>query len=173
MTQMMPYNRYLAFWLAITTLSLTSCTMPPAETAQPPTTEAIALKSSSPAKPLTKPTKVKTVTINAYKLDSRCTQQMAELITVSPQQPIQDAIAKVIELGSNSDFSLAGFRVNVKSNVATVDLRVAPRSKRQLQSLSTCERMAILGSIRKTLISNRQWKIKTVKFTDRGKTLVL
>jgi hypothetical protein len=176
LTQMMPYTRYLLSLLTLTTLSLASCSTPLAQTAPVPSPEPIAVKSpASPrppsAKPRAKP--AKTVTVNAYKLDGRCTQQIAEPVTVSAQQPIQGAIAKAIELGSNSDFSLSGFRVNVKSGLATVDLRVAPNSKRRLQSLSVCERMALLGSVRRTLMGNAQWKIKTVKFTDRGKALVL
>ncbi len=172
--QMMHYKHLLAPFLTIAALSLTSCGPSPAQTSQlaasPPL---LAAKSATPAPAIAKPTSAKTVTVNAYKLDSRCTQQIAEAVTVPAQQPIQGAIAKVIEMGSNNDFRLAGFRVNVKSGTATVDLRVPPGAKRQIQSLSTCERMALLGSIRKTLISNRQWKIKTVKFTDRGKGLVL
>ena len=176
---MHPNRHFFRFFLA-TALTLTSCSPPLAQTAQVPspvlaaTSPTPAGPQPSPTKPSpTKPSKAKTVTVKAYKLNDRCTQQLAESVTVPAQQPIQATIAKVIKTGTNSDFSLAGFRVNVKSGVATVDLRVPSGAKRQLQSLSACERMALLGSIRKTLVSNAQWKIKTVKFTDRGKALVL
>jgi hypothetical protein len=202
LAKMMSSNRYFSLLLAVTAVSLTSCSTPSAQTNQSNSLAVIAAppaaaKSSAqpdptkpqptkpqptkpqPAKPQptkpqpAKPQPAKTVTVNAYKVDSRCTKQVAEQVTVPAQQPIQGAIAEVIEQGSNSDFKLAGFRVNVKSGLATVDLRVPPGAKRQLQSLSTCEQMALLGSIRKTLTSNAQWKIKTVNFTDRGRALVL
>jgi hypothetical protein len=141
-----------------------------------PTPKPIAKPAAKPtAKPAIKrpPTKPQTVMVNTYKLDDRCVKQIPERVAVSAQQPMQGAIAKVIATANNNDFSLAGFRVNVKAQVATIDLRVAPGAKRRLQSLSMCERMALLGSIRKTLISNRQWKIKTVQFTDRGQKIIL
>ena len=98
---------------------------------------------------------------------------MAEKTAISANQPIAGAVGKVLENADSADFSVSGYRVNVASGVATVDLRVAPDSKRKLISLSSCEQMAIFGSLRKTLTSNAQWKIKSVRFTDRGKEVVL
>lgn len=98
---------------------------------------------------------------------------MAEKTAVSASQPIAGAVGKVLENADSADFSLSGYRVNVVSGVATVDLRVAPDSKRKLVSLSSCEQMAIFGSLRKTLTSNAQWKIKSVRFTDRDKEVIL
>jgi hypothetical protein len=185
--QMMKPKRYLLTFLVGIATTLSSCgTL--AQTAQVPANpsltnsapQAVATPTLKPtAKPTAKPavkrrpTKPQTVMVNTYKLDDRCVKQIPERAAVSAQQPMQGAIAKVIATANNNDFSLAGFRVNVKSKVATIDLRVAPGTKRQLQSLSMCERMALLGSIRKTLISNRQWQIKTVQFTDRGKKIIL
>ncbi|MFM6472207.1 MAG: sporulation/spore germination protein, partial [Dolichospermum sp.] len=57
--------------------------------------------------------------------------------------------------------------------VATVDIRVSPESKRQLFSLSSCEQFALFGSVRKTLMSNSEWKIKDVSFTERGEDITL
>jgi hypothetical protein len=187
---MKPKRHLLTFLVGIAT-TLSSCgTL--AQTAQVPANPSLTnsapqaaatptLKSTPQptAKPLAKPaikrrpTKPQTVMVNTYKLDDRCVKQIPERVAVSAQQPMQGAISKVIATANNNDFNLAGFRVNVKSQVATIDLRVAPGTKRQLQSLSMCERMALLGSIRKTLISNRQWQIKTVQFTDRGKKIIL
>ncbi|MFO0142950.1 MAG: sporulation/spore germination protein, partial [Aphanizomenon sp.] len=38
---------------------------------------------------------------------------------------------------------------------------------------SSCEQFALFSSIRKTLISNAQWKIKEVRFTERGEDIML
>jgi hypothetical protein len=62
--------------------------------------------------------------------------------------------------------------VNVDNGVATIDLRIAPESKRQIVSLSSCEQFALFGSLRKTLTSNPQWNIKDVRFTERGQEVV-
>ncbi len=115
----------------------------------------------------------KTVPVSVYKVDNQCRDFVSEKMSVPANQPISGAVGKVLENADSADFSLSGYRVSVASGVATVDLRVAPDSKRQLVSLSSCEQMAIFGSLRKTLTSNAQWKIKSVRFTDRGKEVVL
>ncbi len=115
----------------------------------------------------------KTVPVSVYKVDNQCRDFVAEKTAVPANQPIAAAVGKVLANADSADFSLSGYRVNVVSGVATVDLRVAPDSKRKLVSLSSCEQMAIFGSLRKTLISNAEWKIKSVRFTDRGKEIVL
>ncbi len=113
------------------------------------------------------------VPVSVYKVDNQCRNFVAEKTAVAANQPIAGAVGKVLENADSADFSLSGYRVNVAAGVATVDLRVAPNSKRKLVSLSSCEQMAIFGSLRKTLTSNAQWKIKSVRFTDRGKEVVL
>ncbi len=115
----------------------------------------------------------KTVPVNVYKVDNQCRDFVAEKISVPANQPISGAIGKVLENADSADFSLSGYRVNVAAGVATIDLQVAPTSRRKLVSLSSCEQMAIFGSLRKTLTSNAEWNIKSVRFTDRGKEVVL
>ncbi len=139
----------------------------------------LAPKKSPPASGTSQPLQTasvastKTVPVTVYKLDNQCRDFVAEKTAVSANQSIAAAVGKVLENADSADFSLSGYRVNVASGVATVDLRVAPDSKRKLVSLSSCEQMAIFGSLRKTLTSNAQWKIKSVRFTDRGKEVVL
>ncbi|KAM3092982.1 hypothetical protein ACKFKG_20685 [Phormidesmis sp. 146-35] len=115
----------------------------------------------------------KTVSIAVYKLDNQCKGFLSEKVDVPADQPITKAIAKVLENTDSGDFSLAGYRVNVASGVATIDLRLPANSKRRFNSLSNCEQLALFGSLRRTLTNNKQWKIKTVKFTDRGKAIRL
>ena len=135
--------------------------------------------AKSPSPPTNQPLQTasivsqKTVPVSVYKMDNQCRDFVSEKMSVPANQPISGAVGKVLENADSADFSLSGYRVNVASGVATIDLRVAPASKRQLVSLSSCEQMAIFGSLRKTLTSNAQWKIKSVRFTDRGKEVVL
>lgn len=114
----------------------------------------------------------RTVSIAVYKLDNQCKGFVSEKVLVPAAQPITKAIAKVLENTDSGDFSLAGYRVNVALGVATIDLRLPANSKRRFNSLSNCEQLALFGSLRRTLTNNKQWKIKTVKFTDRGKAIV-
>lgn len=115
----------------------------------------------------------KSVSVNVYKLDNQCKNLVAEKVALPADQPITKAVGKVLENTNNADFSLSGYRVNVKSGVATIDLRMTPGSTRRFGSLSTCEQRALFGSLRKTLTSYAPWKIKTVRFTDRGRVIAL
>jgi hypothetical protein len=88
---------------------------------------------------------------------------------------MEAAIGKTLAQWDTADFSLGGYRISIDpdSRVASVDLRVNPNSKRQLESLSSCEQLALLGAINKTLTGNSQWKIESVRFTEQGEEVVL
>jgi PBP1b-binding outer membrane lipoprotein LpoB len=115
----------------------------------------------------------KTTDVTLYTIDSQCQNLVPQTTSVSAEEPIAAAIGKILEKRDNGDFNLSGYRVNVKNGIATVDLRLAPNSKRMLSSLSSCEQTALFGSLRKTLVSNPQWKIKDVRFTEKGEEIVL
>ncbi|HLO87326.1 MAG TPA: sporulation/spore germination protein [Nostocaceae cyanobacterium] len=115
----------------------------------------------------------KSIPVTLYTSDAECQELLPKKTEVSAQEPITSAVGKILEERDTSDLSLSGYRINVQNGVATVDLRVSPESKRQLASLSSCEQFALFGSVRKTLTSNAQWKIKEVRFTEQGKEIVL
>lgn len=154
-----------------------------------PTPQAKASSSPTPAtrsQPLNAPAKTvvasttaanpqNTVSVTIYQVDSQCENLVPQKVTVSAQQPMEAAISKTLAQWDTADFSLAGYRVSVDpdSRVATVDLRVNPNSKRQLESLSSCEQLALLGAMNKTLTANPQWQIESVRFTEQGEELVL
>ena len=116
-----------------------------------------------------------TVAVTIYKVDSNCANLVPQQATVSAQQPMEAAIGQTLAQWDTADFSLTGYRVSINpdSRVATVDLRVNPNSKRQLESLSSCEQLALLGAVNKTLTANPQWKIESVRFTEQGEEVVL
>jgi len=111
--------------------------------------------------------------VTIYTSDVQCQELVPEKISVPAEEPVTNTVGKIIEKRDTSDFSLSGYRVNVKNGVATVDLRISPESKRQIASLSSCEQFALFGSLRKTLTSNAAWNIKEVRFTERGQDIVL
>ncbi len=111
--------------------------------------------------------------VTLYLSDTQCQKLVPYRVSVPTQKPINSAVGRIIERVNSSDFSVAGYRVKVKKGVATVDLRVPPKSKRQLTSLSLCEQFALFGSIRKTLTSNVQWHIKRVQFMEKGRKIAL
>ncbi|MBW4521676.1 MAG: GerMN domain-containing protein [Scytolyngbya sp. HA4215-MV1] len=115
------------------------------------------------------------VAVDLYQVDSQCSELIAEKISVSADRPVEAAVEKILAQQSNTDFNLSGYRVSLdKTNgIATIDFRLAPGSKRGMTSLSSCEQLALFGSLRKTLTSNAQWKINRVRFTERGKEIVL
>lgn len=118
---------------------------------------------------------IKTVPVNIYQADSQCQTLVSEKVALPLDNPVTAAVGKVLKEADSGDFELVGYRVNVNANsrVATVDLRLSPDSRRQFVSLSACEQFALFGSLRKTLISNSQLKIKAVRFTQQGKEIKL
>ncbi|AUT00522.1 hypothetical protein CLI64_09045 [Nostoc sp. CENA543] len=115
----------------------------------------------------------KTVNVTLYTSDVQCQEFVPQKVTVPATEPLTNAVGRIIEEQDTADFSVSGYRVRVKNGVATVDLRLAPQSKRQFASLSSCEQFALFGSLRKTLTSNSQWKIQEVRFTNKGEEIVL
>ncbi|MBW4641983.1 MAG: sporulation/spore germination protein [Goleter apudmare HA4340-LM2] len=115
----------------------------------------------------------KTTNVTLYTSDVQCQTLVPQKVSVSAQAPVSGSVGKILEQRDTGDFSLSGYRVNVKNGIATVDLRVAPQSRRKLASLSSCEQFALFGSLRKTLTSNPKWNIKQVRFTERGENVEL
>ncbi|ARV59068.1 sporulation/spore germination protein [Nostocales cyanobacterium HT-58-2] len=126
-------------------------------------------KTSSSSGTVTK----KTINVTLFTSDTQCQELIPQQVSVPAEEPVTSAVGKIIEQRNSADFSLSGYRVTVKDGVATVDLRISPNSLRQFTSLSSCEQFALFGSLRKTLLSNSQWDIKKVNFTERGKKIVL
>ncbi|NES87352.1 MAG: sporulation/spore germination protein [Moorea sp. SIO2B7] len=120
-------------------------------------------------------TDIETVTVTIYHIDDQCSTLVPKKIAVPKNNSLEAAIGKVLEEVNSGDFDLVGYRVNVnqKSGLATVDLRLSPDSQRKIVSLSNCEQFAIFGSIRKTLTGNKQWKVKDIRFTEKGKEIYL
>ncbi|MEH2243061.1 sporulation/spore germination protein [Nostoc sp.] len=130
-------------------------------------------KENTPSSSTSKAATSKTTKVTLYTSDTQCQELIPEKVSVPAEEPVKNVVGKIIEKRDTSDLSLSGYRVNVKNGIATVDLRISPDSKRQIASLSSCEQFALFSSLRKTLTSNAQWNIKEVRFTERGKDIVL
>jgi len=114
------------------------------------------------------------LTLDIYGVDSQCDKLVPKKVTISADKSVDAAVGKVVDQISSSDFDLAGYRVNVDTNgMATVDLRLSPDSQRHFRSLSTCEQLALFGSLRKTLTDNSQFNISDVRFTEQGEEIEL
>jgi len=113
---------------------------------------------------------LKKIAINLYQADTQCQGLVAEKIAIAIDNPVDNAVQAVLKQTDSADFNLAGYRVRVnsKTRIATVDLRLPPKSKRQFTSLSNCEQLALFGSLQKTLTSNPKLNIKDVRFTNQG-----
>lgn len=73
------------------------------------------------------------------------------------------------------DFDLAGYRVlpSHQGTTVTIDFRRPSEASRHFVSLSICEQRLLLGSLRETLLQNPALGVKTVKFTEQGRALLL
>ncbi len=159
--------------VCVTILSLTSCSSPPVDVQQPqplPTPEA--LVSPQPSKQAISP--ANTIPVTIYQVDSQCSELVPTKITVAKDKSLEDAIAQVLEQQNSSDFTL-NYRVNRDSehNTVTIDFRVPSTAQRTINSLSSCEQLALFGSLRKTLTTNPDWQINEVYFTERGEEIAL
>jgi len=115
-----------------------------------------------------------TLPVTIYQADDQCQALIPKTVAVPSPGAVEAAIGNIIAQRDTADFSLAGYRVTINQNrVATIDLRLAPNSKRQLVSLSTCEQLALFGSLRRTLTANQTWNIKDVRFTQQGEAIYL
>ncbi|MBD0388006.1 MAG: sporulation/spore germination protein [Nostoc sp. C3-bin3] len=130
-------------------------------------------KENTPSSSTPKVATSRTTNVTLYTSDTQCQQLIPEKVSVPVEEPVTNVVSKILEKRDTSDFSLSGYRVNIKNGIAIVDLRISPDSKRQIASLSSCEQFALFGSLRKTLTSNAQWNIKEVRFTERGEDIVL
>lgn len=193
-------NYFTPLLTGVIVLSLSSCTSPTAnrnsertgvsvtETTNTTSISQLDATPSTPAQPqketpvTTQPLKatsttqsLKTVPVNIYRADNQCQKLVPEKVAVPAASPVTATVGKVLNEADSGDFELAGYRVNVDANsrVATVDLRLSPDSRRKFVSLSTCEQFALFGSLRKTLTSNSQLKIKNVRFTQQGQAIRL
>jgi hypothetical protein len=130
-------------------------------------------KENTPSLSTPKTATSKTTNVILYTSDAQCQKLIPEKASVAAEGGVTNVVNKILEKRDTSDFSLSGYRVNIKNGIATVDLRISPESKRQIASLSSCEQFALFGSLRKTLTGNAQWNIKEVRFTERGEDIVL
>ncbi|MCX7596746.1 MAG: GerMN domain-containing protein [Fischerella sp.] len=115
----------------------------------------------------------KTVNVTIYISDIQCQELIPQTVAVPAQEPVTAAVGKILEQRDSADFSFSAYRVNLENGIATVDLRITPNSQRRISSLSSCEQFALFGSLRKTLTSNPEWGIKNVRFTEKGKEIIL
>lgn len=167
-------KKYIAKLIpGIIVVSLSSCVNPPPDDAlvsptgsSPPATTT----TTAPSPISEQPQSANPVNVTIYKADAQCQELIPQTVLVSAEEPIEAAVGKVLQERGTVDFDLAGYRVSVNENtgVATVDLRLDPNAERQFVSLSSCEKFSLFGSLEKTLTSNPEWEIDTVRFTDRG-----
>ncbi|HLO47276.1 MAG TPA: hypothetical protein VK211_02485 [Kamptonema sp.] len=170
-----------AFAASLIIFSLNSCTTLPPEQQEsippipPPigTPKPQSLTISTPPE-FQPPATPDSVRARIYKVDNQCQALIPETVTLPAAHSIEAAVAKVLEQQYTSDFDLS-YRVILdrEQGLAIIDLRIPRNSKRQLNSLSSCEQLALFGSLRQTLTSNRGWQIKKVLFTEEGEEIWL
>lgn len=111
--------------------------------------------------------------ITLFTSDLQCQELVPSKVSVSANEPVKDAVGKIIAAKNTADINISNYRVNLNNGTATVDFRIPPDSPRQLVSLSSCEQFALFKSIEKTLKGNPKWNIKNVRFTQSGEEIYL
>ncbi|WRH67624.1 MAG: hypothetical protein RSE13_04500 [Planktothrix sp. GU0601_MAG3] len=160
--------------LSVTILSLSSCSTPPVETESSPTPTATISPQPTPEPQKQAISPAKTVPLTIYQVDTQCSELVPRQITVPKEQALERAIAEILEQQSSSDFTL-NYRIKVEpeKQIVTIDFRVPTNANRTFNSLSSCEQLALFGSLRKTITSNPNWQINQVIFTEQGEEIAL
>jgi len=115
------------------------------------------------------------VAVALYIPDDQCQNYLTEEVLVPRQDDLTETVKLILAEPEIPFFELTGYRLNhdPETKTATIDLRVSRTSPRLLQSLTFCEQMLLLGSIKETLLNHPEWDIEQVEFTNRGYRLVL
>lgn len=124
--------------------------------------------------PLKQPTTpADTVSITLYPVDRQCQTLVPTPITVPADQSLEVAITQILEWENGIELPISyRVEVNQTDQSVTIDLRVPTKSQRRLISLSSCEQLALFGSLRQTLTMNSLWQIDHVYFTHRGEEIL-
>ncbi|MEY2978184.1 MAG: hypothetical protein RLZZ435_2323 [Cyanobacteriota bacterium] len=173
-------SRVLLAGAASLGILLSGCQAPSPEQSTAPTPSSIqetSVPSATPfaVNPSTAPSATTIVTI--YEIDQTCENLIPVEITVPTDQLLEASIANILSRSSPADLSPLAYNLSIEATTgqATLDLRPNPSSssQRSLQSLSSCEQLALLGSLRETLLSHPEWSIQSVRFTEKGEALLL
>ncbi|MGB3652793.1 MAG: sporulation/spore germination protein [Rivularia sp. (in: cyanobacteria)] len=151
----------------------TQITTPPSSATAPPTSLGARTPEPSETPNQNKTGNLKNTDVTLYMSDSQCQKLVPEKVSVSANEPVEDAVGKILKSRNTADINISNYRVNLNNGVATIDFRIPPDSPRQLVSLSSCEQFTLFKSIQKTLTSNPKWNIKDVRFTQSGEEIYL
>ena len=158
---------------------LSGCETPPSVPGSDPAPDVSATNFAvpSPNPSLNPDSTGETVSIEIYSIDQTCENLVSSQITVPADRSLDASIASLLTRASPEGLSPLNYRIAVDSTTgkATLDLRptVSGDPPRSLRSLSSCEQLALFGSLRETLLSRSEWGIRSVEFTENGEPLVL
>jgi len=115
------------------------------------------------------------IPVTIFLSDDQCQKMVPKEVKVSPESPVAGAVSEVVSQIRIKDLDLEKpeIAVDFGNKTAAIDLRLSANSKRNFDSLSSCEKFVLFDSLRSTLTKNTKWSIKTVKFTNQGKTIEL
>lgn len=161
--------KIVAFLLLVCTMKVSADRFRPSDSNPPAIANSLSTNTSADI------ASTDTVTVTIYKADNQCETLIAEKVELLQHRLLIRVVGKVIEQATSADFDIAGYRVNLdrQRQVATVDLRLNPNTRRKFVSLSFCEQFALFGSLRQTLTDNPNWQIEEVRFTQLGKEIIL
>lgn len=159
-------------------LVLSRCEAPPPVPGSDQTPEVAATTFAVPSpNPRVNPDSIgATISVEIYSIDQTCETLVPSQITVPADRSLDASIASLLTRASPDGLSPLNYSIAVDSTgKATLDLRptVSGDPPRSLRSLSSCEQLALFGSLRQTLLSWPAWGIRSVEFTENSEPLVL
>ena len=113
------------------------------------------------------------VTVSVYTIDDQCTGFVEESVQVPSDVAMDEAVGKAMNAIEYNAFKLNSYDVNIQGGTAIVNMQLDPGSERQFVSLSSCEQLALFGSVEETLLNNPEWQVESVQFTDGAQEIVL
>jgi len=107
-----------------------------------------------------------TAQASIWPIDTMCIELIETPVDVRADYTATNLVDRFLtEAWSESSFEIVRHDVTATGGVAKVAMYHRGDSVRIVQSLSSCENLALLGGIRKTLVNDGELGIDTVQFT--------
>lgn len=106
-----------------------------------------------------------------YLPDDQFLELEPQEIIVAANQPVRDAVGKILQAYRGQDMGLEGYNVSINPSTQEAQINFEidhPRGVEVFQSLSSANKYALFEAITRTLVSQPIYNINEVTFTANG-----
>lgn len=106
-----------------------------------------------------------------YLPDVQLQELAPQSIVVTPNQPVRDAVGKILQAYQGQDLGIRGYevKINPSTQSATINFIINdPQGAEVFDRMSSANQYALFEAIRQTLLSQSVYHIQKVNFTANG-----